>query len=460
MRSLSESIFLKAPIFLQNIALSLYGIKINHRRYSGEYNKYFDTIRVRRKLSKTELENYINVSLSKIIKEAAENVPYYKELFKKEKITPDDIKCVEDLKKIPLLEKSPIRKGPLRFVNQKYDKKKLLFINTTGTTGTPLTICCNNQTRQQNYAFYDNFLADNGINFKGRRATFGGRIIVPPEQKSPPFWRYSYFQKNMLLSSYHLTDKNIPYYIDELAKFQPDYIDAYPSSLFSIARYAQNHSIDLKNITLGITTSAETLLPGQREVIESVFGIPITDQYGAAEMCVFVGQCKEGNYHIHSDYAILEFLREDGTAAEPGEEAEILCTGLINPVMPLIRYRIGDRGIVSDRKCKCGYPFPVMDKILGRMDDVIITPDGRKVSRFGAVLYGVPVKEAQYMQKVVDSVIVRIVRDEGFTSEIENIIHQRLKKRLGNKIKIHFEYINNIPRGAGGKLKTIISTLS
>jgi phenylacetate-CoA ligase len=263
----------------------------------------------------------------------------------------------------------------------------------------------------------------------------------------------------MLFSSYHLTEKNIPYYIDELIKFQPDYIDSYPSSLFSIARYAQNHSIDLKNITAGITTSAETLLLQQREAIESIFGVPIVDQYGAAEMCVFVGQCPEGNYHIHSDYAILEFLREDGTVAEPGEEAEIICTGLINPVMPIIRYRIGDRGILSGRKCKCGNPFPVMEGLLGRTDDMIITKDGRRISRFGAVLYGLPVKEVQYIQTAINSLTIRIVIDRYYTMETEKTIEERLKKRLGEGFDMRFEYLDEISRGPGGKLKTIVSAL-
>lgn len=457
MKSLSENIFLKAPVFIQNIALALYGLKTQHIRYGGDYKNCFDQIKNHRQLGPNKIRNHINAALRKTIQDAAENVPYYKELFKKEGLVHDDIQNVEDLKKIPLLEKAPIRKEPTRFVNEKYDRKKLLCIHTTGTTGTPLKIYCDNLVRQRNYAFYDYFLAENRIDFKGKRATFGGRIIVPPQQKNPPFWRYSYFQKNMLFSSYHLTEENIPYYIDKLIRFKPDYIDTYPSSLYTIARYAQKNNIDIKNVTNGITTSAETLLQEQRETIETAFGVPVTDQYGAAEMCIFVGQCKEGNYHIHSDYAVVEFLREDGTQAGPGEEAEIVCTGLINPVMLFIRYRIGDRGILSDKKCKCGSSFPVMEKILGRMDDVIITPDGRRVGRLSPVLKGFPVKEVQYIQKSKDSVDVVIVKDNGYTDETDKDVINELAKRLGHEIMINIKHTQVINRGRGRKFKTVIS---
>jgi phenylacetate-CoA ligase len=227
--------------------------------------------------------------------------------------------------------------------------------------------------------------------------------------------------------------------------------------LYTIASFAKDHNISLINITKGITTSAETLFAEQREVIETAFGVPIFDQYGAAEMCVFVGQCREGTYHIHIDYGIIEFLRDDGTPAPAGEEAEIVCTGLINPVMPLIRYRIGDRAVLSDETCKCGSIFPIVENVLGRIDDVIITPDGKQVGRLSPVFKGLPVKEVQYIQRDKNSVIVQIVKTEGYTVETEKQSIHELRKRLGNEIAIQLKYVESIPRGEGGKLKSIIS---
>ena len=460
MKTILENVVFKNPVFLQNVALSIYGLKSQYIRYGGNYTNYYSMVSSHLRCTQTELNAYIESALVKTINDAVENVPNYRALFQRENIPSNAIKSIKDLKKIPILEKDEIRKAPQNFINKKFNANRLLVVHTTGSTGTPLKIYCNTETRQRNYAFYNRFLNQVGIAFKRRRATFGGRIIVPSKQKKPPFWRYSYFQKNLLFSSYHLTDENIPFYIQQLTKFKPDYIDTYPSSLFCIAQYAKSHNINLRGITKEITTSAETLFPEQRHVIEAVFGVPIYDQYGAAEMCVFVGQCKEGNYHIHTDYGVIEFLREDGSKAKAGEESEIICTSFINPVMPLIRYRIGDRGIFSDSPCRCGSIFPVMEKILGRIDDVIITPDGKKIGRLSPVMKGFPVKEIQFVQKVQSEVDVFIVKAPGYDDNTEIELINQLRNRLGEVISINLKYVDQINRGKGAKLKSIVSLIT
>lgn len=452
-----EKIYYQLPVGLQNVFLSTYGLYLLKIRHGKQYFDFLRQIKGHLSLSKEEIEEIQWKLFSNLLADSQKYVPYYREVLKD--ISVQEIKCIDDLQKLPLLEKEVLRTSPESLIDERYEKKKLLVVHTTGTTGTPLKIYCTPEIIKKNYAFYSRFLQQAGINYLGKRATFGGRIVVPHAQDKPPFWRYSFFQKNILFSSYHLTEKNIPSYITALRKIQPEYIDTYPSSLFTIAKYAQQQGISLEGITMAITTSAETLFAEQRKVIEDVFGVKIFDQYGAAEMCVFVGQCSHGSYHVHSDYAIIEFIREDGSPANPGEEAEVVCTGLINSVMPLIRYRIGDRAVLSDRQCECGSHFPVVEKIIGRADDVILTPDGRRIGRLSPVLKGFPVKEAQYRQKVIDEIDIFFVKDQGFNVDTENKIIIELKKRLGDKIKINIYYVEVIERSKGEKLKSIISEL-
>lgn len=459
MKSLSETLYLRSPGLAQNVALSLYGWRLNRVRYGHAYKHHLAEVNRRANGSPDEISAYADDQVRKIVSFAVQTVPYYRALFRKEGLSAREIGGTRDLCNIPLLEKDPIRQDPKLLVSDRYDIRKLRKIHTTGTTGTPLVIYCDESVRQTNYAFYDNFLSQNGIRTSGKRATFGGRIIVPPERSSPPFWRYSIFQKNLLFSSYHLSDRNIPYYIKKLKDYRPDWIDSYPSSLIQIAIYALQRKLDLIGTVGGITTSAETLFEMQRETIERAFGIPVIDQYGAAEMCIFVGQCREGSYHLRTDYAAVEFLREDGSEALPGEEAEIVCTGFINPVMPLIRYRIGDRGILSEKTCSCGSPFPSMEKVIGRQDDVILTPDGRRVGRLSPVLKGFPVKEVQYIQNDVSEVEVCIVKGIGYSEKTDKEIISELQKRLGCQIAIHLRFVETICRGSGGKYKSVFSKL-
>jgi phenylacetate-CoA ligase len=459
MKKLYENLYYNSPICLQNFITSVYGYKLKKIRYSGNYPEYLRGIQNNLYLTPKELEALQLEELKKILKIASLEVPYYKRLFEKNKISIEDIKTMDDVRHLPLLEKDVIRSSPETLISQKYSKEKLLIIHTTGTTSTPLKIYSNPDIRQKNYAFYYRFLINVNLNPQGKRATLGGRIILPANQNTPPYWRYSYFQKNLILSSYHITDSTIPFYIEKLIKFRPDIIDAYPSSLYFIARYAQKNNINLKGIAKGITTSAETLFDEQRQVMEEVFDLPIFDQYGAAEMCIFVAQCKKGRYHLHSDYSLIEFLKKDGNHAKEGEEGEIVCSGFINYIMPLIRYRIGDYAIPSAIKCECGSSFPVIEKLMGRIDDYILTPDGRKIGRLSPVFKGFPVKEVQYVQKTKDILDVNLIKDIGYNNETEVQVLQALRKRLGHEILIRLNYVDKITYGAGGKLKSIISDI-
>ncbi len=453
-----EKIYYQLPVGLQNVLISTYGLYIQKIRHGQQYRNFLRQITDHVILSKEEFQGIRWKVFSGLLADSQKYVPYYREVLYG--ISVQEIKCIEDMHRLPLLEKEVLRASPKLLIDERFENKKLLVVQTTGTTGTPLKIYCDSEVRKKNYAFYSRFLQQAGINYLAKRATFGGRIVVPHFQNQPPFWRYSFFQKNILFSSYHLTKKNIPSYVNALRKFQPEYIDSYPSSLYTIAKLAQQEGITLKGITKAITTSAETLFSEQRKAIEDVFGVKIFDQYGAAEMCVSVGQCSYGTYHLYSDYAIVEFLREDGSHAEPGEEAEIVCTGLINSVMPLIRYRIGDRAVVGDRQCSCGSPFPVVEKIIGRADDVIVTPDGKRVGRLSPVLKGFPVKEVQYRQSHHDRVEVHIVKERGYSKQTEVYVKKELIKRLGKEIVIDIVYCSAIERKAGGKLQSIVSTLS
>ncbi|HEY5997806.1 MAG TPA: hypothetical protein VI078_00695 [bacterium] len=459
MGGLLYELYSRFPVCMQNLAVSMYG----YRECVVRHGKFFESARGqiagRMYVSGRALQEYQSQALRNLVMRCNEKVPYYRKIFRKIGLEPRQIRGVEDLLRLPILEKSELRDNQSTLVADDIRKADLIVLGTSGTTGTPLRIWCNTRTRRLNYAYYDRFLRQAGIDYSAPRATFGGRLIVPSGQRKPPFWRYSVFQKNLLFSSYHLSDDNIGYYIDKLIRYRPSYIDAYPSSLHQIAAYASRHGLDLRGCTGGITTSAETLLDDQRRMIEDVFGVQVYDQYGSAEMCAFIGQCRMGNYHIHGDYGIVEILRSDGSPAKPGEEGELVCTGLINEVMPLLRYRIGDIGVLSDRTCCCGSQFPLLDRILGRMDDLITTPEGHRVGRLSPVAKGLPVREVQYVQSNVHGVVVLVVPDAGYCEAAEATLVAELQKRLGRSMKIDVQQVDVIPRSKSGKFRSTVSSV-
>lgn len=460
MKSKLEQLYYNCPPIIQNAAISLIGLKENHLRYSGVYKEFFNDILKNQRISIPELKNLQEKNLKNIIYTAASNVPYYSKLFEEISFPKEQHFKFEDVQKIPILVKSQIKEKPTAFISSKYKINRLLKLYTSGTTGSPLRIYCTPEVRQKNYAFFSRFLQSVGINPLSSKATIGGRIFLKPDQQNPPFWRYSVFQKSIFFSAYHLTEDNMNSYLSILKKLKPNYIDAYPSSLYTIADYAQRNNLSMHGITKGIVTSAETLDQHKRKTIENVFGVPVFDQYGATEMCVFIAQCRLGQYHIHSDYSYVELLKDDGTEAEESDEADVVCTGFINHVMPLIRYKIGDKVRLSKKECECGSQFPVIDRISGRDDDLIITADGRKMARLTSVLKGMPIREAQYRQYTPGAIELHIVKLPEYTGSTELKIIEEIKKRTGSQMDITIKHVSKIEREKGGKLRTVISYLN
>ncbi len=459
MKSFLETIYLNSPIFIQQIMVAVKGYSLEKERRSGEYNMFLQEVLRRKEWTSEQFSTYQLAELQKILNLSYNFVPHYNKKFREIGLFPQSIKSLQDITFLPILDKNAVRLDPIAFVDRRVNQKELLVLRTTGTTGTPLKIYTNELARRWNYAFFDGYLKSAGVDTKGKRATFGGRVIVSPIQENPPFWRLSYFQKNLLFSSYHLTDKNLPSYLEKLREYQPEIIESYPSSLYVLSDYMLNHGKIGEISPRVIVTSGETLFEDQRRIIEEAFQCKVSDQYGCVEMCVFAAQCKEGHYHYRPDYSVVEIIKDNGQVAKPGEVGEIVCTGFINPVMPLIRYRIGDMGAMGNEPCSCGLNTPYLNNIMGRMDELIFTPDGRSVGRIGPVLRGFPVKEAQYIQKSIDLIVLRLVRDSNFASQTSEQLIKEIQKRLGYSIKIELEFVDEIPRGPGGKLRTVISDI-
>lgn len=452
-----SQLYSKAPIFVQNIAVSAMGLMLETTRKGGFYIQHRKALASRTGWAESAFMQYQLEQCRELIDYARAHVPYYKQVFGDADISSKTISSLEDMRKVPILSRDMLKNRHTELLSDKYLSSRRISINTTGTTGSPLKIECDKHTRQNNYAFFDNYLESIGVDPGARHIIIGGRLIAPQKNNNPPYWRYSYFQKSLLMSSYHLSDSCMEAYLNKIVSFAPEYIESYPSSIFSIAKYMLMMGKQLE--CKAIVTSAETLFPEQREVIEKAFNTTVYDQYGCAEMCLFVGQCSHGNYHVRPDYGILELVDDDGNLVKKGEPGKVVCTGFINRVMPFIRYSIGDMATYSEEdSCQCGLETPILKAIQGRIDDTLITRDGRLVGRMSPVLKGFPIKESQYVQYNVGEVDVLIVPDAKFSSDqdIDRII-DAVQLRLGNDCKVNIHLVEKIERGRGGKLKSTVS---
>jgi phenylacetate-CoA ligase len=191
-----------------------------------------------------------------------------------------------------------------------------------------------------------------------------------------------------------------------------------------------------------------------------VFGCPVFDHYGAAEMAAFISQCEVGSYHPNPEFGIVEVLLGE-RAAGPGETGEIVATGFVNPTMPLIRYATGDVATMGEGPCRCGRAFPVIRSIEGRRDDVLSTPDGRWIGRLDPIFKSVgSIYETRIVQDALDHVRVEVVPLPGFGSGDEQALLHQLQERLGSTMRIELIQVASIPRTSRGKFRAVVNLTS
>ena len=452
-----EAVYEHSPIALQHALISLYGWKLVRLRFGGGYREYLTELDRSERYSARELAELQDTRLRELVKHCYDQVPYYARIFRELKLTPQDFRTTADLPKLPILTKETVRTQPDAFYAQNYRHAPCELVSTSGTTGKTLRLRIDAEGRRKNYAFFSRSKQWAGVNLAGRTATFAGRTIVPVKAQRPPFWRYNLAARTILFSSYHLSERNAPAYLAKLRDWDPELIDSYPSSVETLARFALELGQRCPH-PRAVITSSETLRPDQREVIGKAFETRVFDQYGSAEQVCFISQCEAGSYHVHPEYGIMELL--PAGPDKGGSMCRIVATGFTNRAMPLLRYDTGDVATPGCGVCSCGREFRTVEHIIGRIDDVIITPDGRRIGRLDPVFKGLTtIRKAQIVQETLEHIRVRIAPGQGFSpSHLEGVRHE-LEKRLGPDLEYAFEVVEDIPVGAGGKFRAIVSKI-
>ena len=300
-------------------------------------------------------------------------------------------------------------------------------------------------------AYLDAFKAKIGLeNYsKLRKATFSGRSFVFRNQ-SKIFWRYNLAYKQRLYSTFHLNNKNLPYYIKDLNRFKPEVINGFVSAIYELADYIGRNDVNLLFEPKAIFTTSETLLDMHRDRIETVFGCRVYDQYASAEGAPFITECKEGRLHYNMDTGVIEL----------DENNEMIVTSFNTHGTPLIRYNIGDKLTFSKETCSCGSVHPVVEEIKGRKVDFLLSTNSDKISlsHLADVIKGLPnsVIKMQFIQNSKRKLDVNLVIDEDlFSDKDTNSISKELKYRFGSDMELQFHFLKDIPREKSGKYSLI-----
>ena len=457
---LHKIIYNLSPYWAKCRIASYYARRACLLKYGRFFEKYFKGLEESQWYSTDKLLELQFKKLKQFIKYAYENVTFYNELFKKVRFDPDkNLKDYEDIRKISLLDKETVRQNldKLRSVN--YSKRNIMTLHTSGTTGKSLTIYLSNECYQREYAFNWLHRSWGGIRRGDRIATIGSHPVAPINKMTPPFWVRNDYENQLLFSSYHITKENLKYYIEELEKFQPKFIHGFPSSIYLLASFIEDNSINGIRPEC-IFLSSETLLDYQRAVIEEAFDCKVFMWYGNTEIVANIVECEHGRLHIKHEHSYIEFLGKNDNPVDFGEEGRMVCTGFGNYAMPLIRYDVGDVAIPINESCPCGRGGMLVKKVVGRVEDYIITPDGRYIGRLDNIFKETPhVFEAQIIQKELSKITLNIVPHRGYTKKEEKNILKEARNKLGNQIEIEIKLVKEIPRLPNGKFPFIVSKL-
>lgn len=437
---------------------SLYSYIMEYKRFGKFFKQSFSEIKKTEFFSNEMLQEIQFSRLKSFIDYAFKNSSYYQKIFRENNVNPNLINSFSDLKKLPILTKEDIRQNAEKISCKKFFKKTI-DVKTSGTTGKPLKLVITEDSFQLDQAYQQLLYSWYGFNKKTKMAKCAGQAVTPIEKNKPPFWVTDFYNNNIYLSSYHLTENNLRFYINKLKNFCPEIIEGYPSSIYLLA--LANNKFQAQIRPKFIRTGSETLLDHHRNVIEESFRCNIHNYYGSGENCVTAIECPKGKMHLQMLYGYTELINNEGKDAKPGEVAKIIATGFSNYAFPLIRYDIGDLAILSDvQTCDCGRGGILLDNILGRDDDYLLTPEYRIVRRLGHIFNNIEgVINAQIIQDDIEEVIFKIVKDHNYNNESEIQVLKNARERIGREINIRILYVNDIPRQKNGKFKYIVSNI-
>ncbi|WP_419904506.1 phenylacetate--CoA ligase family protein [Kiloniella sp.] len=249
-----------------------------------------------------------------------------------------------------------------------------------------------------------------------------------------------------------------------LLRTDPEFLITYPSLIQRLAEYCIKKKIRPKKLRQ-VETISEVLTPKVRELCHEAFGVKIVDLYSTRELGYLGLQCPENDhYHVQSEGVLLEVVDEEGKACPPGLPGKILVTPLHNFAMPLIRYAVGDYGVMGEA-CSCGRGLPVLKSILGRERNRLRHPDGShrwialSAKDYKALLTIAPVKEYQIIQRSLTKLDLNLAVDNKLTKDQKEKLTKWAQSALHFPAEINVYGHKTLERSANGKLELFKSLI-
>ncbi len=383
------------------------------------------------------------------------NVPYYRRQWMQLDIHPDDIRTLDDFRKLPRLTKADIKHN-FEQLQAPEHRKQMLYKTTGGSTGDPLRFGYTHESNERRTAIMWRGYGWAGATM-GRRSAYlwGGAVGSPDRMRMLKEHMFHALFNRHIINSFRMSEHNMAEYADALDRARPAIIVAYVSPLVRLARWLLDTGRKPWR-PQAILSAAEPLHDFQRDIIEQAFSAPMFNTYGCREFMLMASECDQRHgLHVNADHLVLETVTDENLAVA-NESGEVIITDLHNYGMPFIRYVNGDLATPMHEDCPCGRGLPLLGRIGGRRLDVLRSPDGHFLPGefFPHMLKDVAgIARFQVVQKQIDRLEIRLVQQPGFDESALDYIRKETAKVVGSSLHLHFEFVQDIAVEANGKFR-------
>jgi phenylacetate-CoA ligase len=450
-----QTVYDRLPSSARTMLTSARGWFLSRIRYAPETLAFLDQLRAHEAWTPNDISSFQIRALQEAISHARTTAPYYANYPQIE------LRNFDSLRLLPVLTRETVRENRARLLSRDVPLHQRIIAGTTGTTGGNLKVAYTEKLARENWAFLLRQWAWAGVKPRQPRVTLFGARVVPIARTKPPYWTHNLPERQILLSIFHLSQKTAADYLKFLHEHQASVLEGFPSVLSILADFALSRG---ETIPMRVVfTSGEPLYPAAREKIESAFRATVFDSYGMTEYCGLIQQCEKGEMHLAPEYGYLEILDENNVPVAADEEGYFVWTGFLNRAMPLVRYRIGDRGRWRlGPPCPCGRAFPRVTPTITRESEILHCADGRIFSPRALNQYlkgATSLRFCQFVHDRAERVVVRAVAGSDLAAQEMMKIREELQHLFGGSMRVTAEIAAEPLVFPGGKIPLIVNRL-
>jgi phenylacetate-coenzyme A ligase PaaK-like adenylate-forming protein len=411
--------------------------------------------------SPASLQNLQFERLRKMLRHAYKNCTFYRQRMDQAGLSVESLNSVEQLSVLPVLTKADIQEHGREMEAANFPAELRQRNQTGGSTGSPLQFYVDKERFASRLASTVRHNRWAGLRPGSWYAVlWGSRLDQNSKQGVWDRLRNDVLYRTLVLNTSCVQERDWIEFIGKLRVKRPRTLLAYTQAAVLFARYLRQQKIDDIHFDCIITT-AEVLLPGQREFLQEIFRGKVFNRYGCREVSVIASECE---YHLGMHVSIETFFLEIVPHKSiPAPAGRVVITDLLNFSMPLIRYEIGDVAAwAENQQCPCGRHLPLLTEVQGRTTEFLVLQDGRQISGPALTLVVADmsqVKQVQFVQKALNRIVIRIVPGKNYGPPVAEELRRRLGLYVGSRTILEIEETQSIASEISGKYRFAINEM-